>query len=103
MVYKKARSGDPDYDDKVPMRTHMAEVKEAPDGVEYLDTPDRGPVTLDGEHFNLAEHDPDNHSQDNRPAPGEVATEDSAVQQYSDVVVEAAAETSKPATKRTTK
>jgi hypothetical protein len=81
MVYEKKRSGDPDYDDKVPAAEHNA-VQTAPDGTKYRTFPDQGPTTLDGEHFNLADHDKADLAGDNRPKPGEVATEASSVQSY---------------------
>jgi len=81
MVYDKKRSGDPDYDDKVPPAEHTA-VQTAPDGTKYRVYKDQGPTTMDGEHFNLADHDLADLDGDNRPAPGEVATEASSVQSY---------------------
>lgn len=81
MVYEKKRSGDPDYDDKQPPAQHGM-VKEAPDGTKYRVFENQGPTTLDGQHFNLADHDLSDLAGDNRPAPGEVATEPSTVQSY---------------------
>lgn len=81
MVYDKKRSGDPDYDDKVPPAQHGV-VKKAPDGTQYMESPSTGPVNLDGSHFNLDDHNLADAAGDNRPAPGQVATEASVVQQY---------------------
>ena len=80
MVYDKARSGDPDYDDKVPADQHSAKVVQAGDGQEVLLTKSAGPVNRQGEHVNL--DDPAGDAKDNRPAPGQVATEASEVQTY---------------------
>lgn len=78
MVYEKKRSGDPDYDDKQPPEHHAGGlVVSAGDGVILSKT--NGPVDENGAHVNLAVTEED---QDNRPAPGEVATAASSVQQY---------------------
>lgn len=81
MVYDKARSGDPDYDDKVPADQHSAKVVTAGDGTEVIMTKANGPVNRAGEHVNL--DDPAGDAKDNRPVPGQVATEASEVQTYS--------------------
>jgi hypothetical protein len=82
VVYDKKRSGDPDYDDKVPMDQHAAKVVTAGDGTPVAMTMSNGPVNaVTGEHVNL--DDPRGDELDNRPAPGEVATEPSRVQTYS--------------------
>lgn len=81
MVYEKKRSGDPDYDEKVPPPEH-GRIMTAEDGTKYLVTEAQGPVTLDGQHFDPDAHDLSDVPGDNRPAPGEVATEASTVQQY---------------------
>lgn len=79
MVHPKAKSGDPDYDDKVPAEQHAGGlVVSAGDGVILSKV--NGPVDADGAHVNLAVDETD---LDNRPAPGDVATEPSEVQQYS--------------------
>ena len=77
MVYKKERSGDPDYDDKQPPEFHAGQVVTAGDGV-YI-TPQGGAVDVNGAHVNLADRDSDG---DNRPTPGNVAKHSSTVQQY---------------------
>lgn len=78
MVYDKARSGDPDYDDKVPQEQHAGGlVVSAGDGVLLSKT--NGPVNAEGGHVNLAV---DENDLDNRPAPGSVAKQASEVQQY---------------------
>lgn len=89
MVYDKKRSGDPDYDDKVPLVKQLGEVVQGDDGREVRITTANGPQNLDGTHANLA--DPKGDEQDNRPAPGGQATEESAVQTYDvETVLEAA-------------
>ena len=80
MVYDKKRSGDPDYDDKVPAEQHAAKVVRAGDGREVYMTEATGPVNPDGTHADI--RDPQGDAQDNRPAPGDVATEPSEVQTY---------------------
>lgn len=80
MVHEKQKSGDPDYDDKVPADQHVGRMVIAGDGREVLITEANGPVNLDGSHANL--DDPKGEAGDNRPAPGEVATKASEVQTY---------------------
>jgi hypothetical protein len=81
MVYEKAKSGDPDYDDKQPIGQHGGRLVTSPDGREVLMSDVLGPVDrYTGEHVDMtAKAD----AGDNRPAPGEVATEASSVQTYS--------------------
>lgn len=80
MVYAKNKSGDPDYDDKQPIAQHGGRLTKGPDGRDVLITESLGPVDPGtGEHVNMDEA-PD--ARDNRPAPGEVATETSEVQTY---------------------
>lgn len=79
MVHDKKRSGDPDYDDKVPMSEQVGERVTGPDGQEVIVTETIGPVNLDGSHADLNSPRDD---RDNRPAPGGVATESSTVQIY---------------------
>lgn len=79
MVHDKKRSGDPDYDDKVPLTQQLGETVKGPDGRDVLLTESVGPINPDGSHANLDE-DPD--ARDNRPAPGGVAEEPSEVQHY---------------------
>jgi hypothetical protein len=78
MVHEKKKSGDPDFDDKVPAGDHLTVVR-AGDGtiVGRLD-PALGPVTPEGQH--LPAVDPE--ELDTRPAPGEVAEEKATVQTY---------------------
>jgi len=80
MVYEKKRSGDPDYDDKVPLVKQLGEVVKGDDGREVRITTANGPQNLDGTHANL--DDPKGEDQDNRPEPGGQATEESEVQTY---------------------
>lgn len=81
MVYDKAKSGDPDYDDKVPMEDQVGKIVTAGSGREVLITEANGPVDrVTGQHVSL--QDPQGDAEDNRPAPGDVATESSAVQTY---------------------
>jgi hypothetical protein len=77
MVHPKKKSGDPDYDDKVPMDEHLPKTVKDADGNDVAITETAGPVNADGSHAAL-----DAESGDNRPAPGEVATESSTVQEY---------------------
>jgi hypothetical protein len=78
MVYDKARSGDPDYDDKQPPEFHQGgQVVTAGDGV--FITPQGGAVDANGAHVNLAGTTED---ADNRPTPGNVAKVSSTVQDY---------------------
>lgn len=77
MVYDKARSGDPDYDDKQPPEFHAGGVVSAGDGV--FITPQGGAVDINGAHVNLAGTTEDG---DNRPEPGKVAKVSSTVQDY---------------------
>ena len=78
MVYDKKKSGDPDFDDKVPAGEHLTVVK-AGDGtiVGRLD-PSLGPVTPDGAHLPVV----DPEELDTRPAPGERAEVKAEVQTY---------------------
>jgi hypothetical protein len=80
MVHEKARSGDPDYDDKVPADRHGMVTVTAGDGREVRLTEANGPQNLDGTHANLDDIKGD--ATDNRPVPGEVAKEESEVQTY---------------------
>lgn len=80
MVHEKNKSGDPDYDDKVPAGDQIKVVR-AGDGsiVARLD-PALGPVSPTGEHINLI--DPKAEELDTRPAPGGVAEVKAEVQTY---------------------
>lgn len=95
MVYDKAKSGDPDYDDKQPIGAHGGpKVVTAGDGREVYYSESLGYVDAAGAHVNL--DDPDGMEGDNRPAPGEVATEASTVQNYTANDTPAAATTDDP-------
>lgn len=103
MVHDKAKSGDPDYDDKVPMEDQVGKTVTAGDGREVLISESVGPIDrVTGQHVNL--DDPAGDAEDNRPAPGDVATEASTVQTYTaeDTAVGKDAE-SKPATGRSSR
>lgn len=90
MVHNKKKSGDPDYDDKVPMGQHAGgELTKDVDGNEVLVTETVGPVTAAGSHAVLSDQGVEDG--DNRPAPGGVATEESTVQKYDGSDVKAAA------------
>jgi hypothetical protein len=80
MVHEKSKSGDPDYDDKVPADRHVGKVVTAGDGRQVRITEANGPQNLDGTHANL--DDIKGEAGDNRPAPGEVAEAESSVQTY---------------------
>lgn len=89
MVYDKARSGDPDYDDKQPPSHHAGGVVvSAGDGV--IIDPVTGPRDAEGAHVNLAV---DTMDLDNRPTPGNVAEKPSEVQDYGPEDTPAFAET----------
>jgi len=94
MVHEKKKSGDPDYDDKVPMRQQVGEVVKAGDGETVVITETTGPTKLDGSHANL--DGPTAEDLDNRPAPGGQATEASEVQ-VATPIEEVAPEATKPA------
>lgn len=81
MVYDKKKSGDPDYDDKQPIEAHSGgKIVQGPDGRDVLMSDVLGPVDrYTGEHVDMTA---DPEAGDNRPAPGEVATEASTVQTY---------------------
>ena len=81
MVHDKAKSGDPDFDDKVPADAHAGgKVVRAGDGSEVLVTDANGPINPDGSHAGLTKEDQE--SGDHRPAPGGVATEASEAQVF---------------------
>lgn len=95
MVYDKAKSGDPDYDDKQPIDMHAGpKVVSAGDGREVYYSESLGYVDASGAHANL--DDPDGMEGDNRPAPGEVAKSPSDVQNYRAEDTPAAATTDDP-------
>jgi hypothetical protein len=78
MVHEKKKSGDPDFDDKVPAGDHLTVVTAGDGKVVGRMDPALGPVTLEGAH--LAEVPAEDL--DTRPAPGEVAEEKAEVQTY---------------------
>lgn len=80
MVHEKKKSGDPDYDDKVPAAEHQTVVRGGDGTIIARLDPALGPVSMSGEHVNLT--DPDAEELDTRPAPGEVAEEKATVQTY---------------------
>jgi hypothetical protein len=79
MVYDKKKSGDPDYDDKVPLADQGLTVVTAGDGriVGRVDQA-LGPVTLDGAHLSVI----DPEELDTRPEPGGTADYKADVQTY---------------------
>lgn len=79
MVYDKKKSGDPDFDDKVPVADHGTMVTAGDGKIVGRIDPSVGPVTLEGAHLSVVSPE----AQDTRPAPGEVADEKSPVQTYS--------------------
>lgn len=77
MAHPKEKSGDPDYDDKVPMDAQVGEVLEHPvTGERVVLTEAAGPRDQSGTRVNMDAPKAD----DNRPKPGDVATEASSVQ-----------------------
>lgn len=78
MVYEKKKSGDPDFDDKVPAGDHLTVVTAGDGKIVGRIDPALGPVTPDGAH--LPQIDPE--ELDTRPAPGEKATYKADVQTY---------------------
>lgn len=79
MVHEKKKSGDPDFDDKVPASEHLTVVTAGDGKVIGRIDPATGPVTLEGSHLSVTPPE----EMDTRPAPGEVAEEKSPVQTYS--------------------
>lgn len=79
MVHEKRKSGDPDFDDKVPAGDHLTVVTAGDGKVIGRIDPSVGPVTLDGAHLSVTPPE----EMDTRPAPGEVAKEKSPIQTYS--------------------
>jgi hypothetical protein len=80
MVYAKKKSGDPDYDDKVPAAEHNTVVRGGDGTIIARLDPALGPVSVDGEHVNL--EDPKSEEKDTRPAPGDQAEVKAEVQTY---------------------
>jgi hypothetical protein len=81
MVYEKNKSGDPDFDDKVPLEQHGGKLAKSPDGREVVITEATGPVDrYTGEHVSMDGPTPEDL--DNRPAPGGQAEKPSEVQTY---------------------
>lgn len=82
MVHPKKKSGDPDYDDKVPLEQHAGgTLVKTDDGREVFISDVNGPVDEFGAHVTL--DGPTAEDLDNRPEPGGQATEASTVQTYS--------------------
>jgi hypothetical protein len=79
MVYDKRKSGDPDFDDKVPAGEHLTVVTAGDGKIIGRIDPALGPVTPEGSH--LPAVDPE--ELDTRPAPGEQAEYKADVQTYS--------------------
>ncbi len=77
MVYEKARSGDPDYDDKQPPEFHSGGVVTAGDGVFFSEV--AGFHDANGAHVNP---DAEDDEGDQRPSPGNVASVSSTTQTY---------------------
>jgi hypothetical protein len=80
MVHQKKKSGDPDYDDKVPLGEHNKVVRAGDGSIVAHLSESLGPVSPTGEHVNLV--DPKAEELDTRPAPGEVAEVKAEVQTY---------------------
>lgn len=81
MVYEKNKSGDPDFDDKVPLEQHGGKLVTAPDGREVVIHEATGPTDrFTGEHVSL--EGPTAEDLDNRPKEGGQAKEASPVQTY---------------------
>jgi hypothetical protein len=79
MVHEKKKSGDPDYDDKVPTGDHLTTVRAGDGTVIGRVDPALGPVTPEGSHLAI---DVTAEDLDTRPAPGEVAEVKAEVQTY---------------------
>jgi hypothetical protein len=78
MVYDKRKSGDPDFDDKVPAGDHLTVVTAGDGKIVGRIDPALGPVTPEGSHLSVV----DPEELDTRPAPGEVAEYKADVQTY---------------------
>jgi hypothetical protein len=82
MVYEKNKSGDPDFDDKVPLEQHGGKLATSPDGREVVIHEATGPVDrYTGEHVSM-DSGATAEDLDNRPAPGGQAEKPSEVQTY---------------------
>jgi len=79
MVHEKKKSGDPDFDDKVPAGDHLTVVTAGDGKIVGRMDPALGPVTPEGSHLPQVPAE----DLDTRPAPGEVAEVKSDVQTYS--------------------
>ena len=79
MVYEKKKSGDPDYDDKVPPAEHNTVVRAGDGTIVGRVDPALGPVTPDGEHLAI---DTTAEDLDTRPEPGGQADVKAEVQTY---------------------
>jgi hypothetical protein len=80
MVHEKKKSGDPDYDDKVPAGDHLTTVRAGDGTVIGRVDPALGPVTPEGSHLAI---DVTAEDLDTRPEPGGVAEVKAEVQTYS--------------------
>lgn len=78
MVHEKKKSGDPDFDDKVPVAEHVTVVRAGDGTIIGRIDPAVGPVTLEGAHLPVVPPE----DLDTRPAPGQVATEKAGVQTH---------------------
>ncbi len=78
MVYDKKKSGDPDFDDKVPAGDHLTVVTAGDGKVVGQLSDSLGPITPEGAHLSVI----DPEELDTRPAPGGVAEYKSDVQTY---------------------
>ena len=79
MVYDKKKSGDPDFDDKVPAGDHLTVVTAGDGKIVGQISPSLGPITPEGAHLSVV----DPKELDTRPAPGEKAEYKADVQTYS--------------------
>jgi hypothetical protein len=79
MVYDKRKSGDPDYDDKVPAGDHLTVVRAGDGTIVGRVDPALGPVTADGSHLAI---DVTAEDLDTRPEPGGRAEVKAEVQTY---------------------
>lgn len=79
MAYDKEKSGDPDFDDKVPPAEHNTVVTGGDGQVIGRLTESTGPTTPTGAHLNV---EVDQDDLDTRPAPGGVAETKAEVQTY---------------------
>jgi hypothetical protein len=79
MVHEKKKSGDPDFDDKVPAGDHLTVVRAGDGSIVGRVDPALGPVTAEGSHLAI---DVTAEDLDTRPEPGGVAEVKAEVQTY---------------------